>query len=348
MPFEIPNLPALISRAEADLEALASDALRRSDARVLARVHAAATYGLHGHLGHISRQILPDSCDEDVLARWAAMRGVPRWAAVAAQGPILVRGAPGSIVGRGRIFQRGNGQQYWITEDTVIEGSGPTAVPTKAVVAGAAGNAEAGTRLSLVSPIVGVLEQAEVAPEGIVSGLDQESVESWRARVIETFRREPHGGAVDDYVMWARRVPGVTRAWSVPGFMGPGTVGVFFVRDLDEDILPSSAQIAEVAERIEAERPATAEIYVMAPTLLPVTHSIELLPDSELLRMRVERSLRDLYDAEAELGGRVYLTHIAAAISNTAGEIDHRVIAPTEDITPSAHELPVFGGIEWL
>lgn len=347
MPFDVPNLPTLVGRAEADFEALAADSLRRSDAKVIARVHGGTAYGLHGHLGHVARQILPDSCDEDVLQRWAVMRQVDRWAAVAAVGIVLAQGAAGAIVGQGRLWQRSDGQQYAVTADVVL-GAGLTPVPVRAVTPGAAGNTDPGVRLSLVSPVTGVLEQGAVGADGLVSGLDQESLEEWRERVIESFRVVPHGGNAEDYAAWAKEVPGVTRAWVVRNYMGPGTVGVFFVRDHDADILPGTAQIAAVAAHIEAVRPVTAEVYVLAPTLLPVLHRIELLPDSELLRQRVEQSLRDMYAADAELGGRLYWTHIGAAISNTTGEIDHRVLAPTDDIVPGPHELPVFGGITWV
>ncbi|MFC3336895.1 baseplate J/gp47 family protein [Paracandidimonas soli] len=346
MPFDIPNLPTLLGRAEADFEALAADSLRRSDAKVIARVHGGAAYGLYGFLGHIARQILPDSCDEDVLRRWAAMRDVDRWAAVAASGSILVSGVPGAIVGKDRLWQRFDGQQYAVVADTMIA-DGPTLVPVRAMMPGAAGNTDPGVRLSLVSPVAGVLEQAEVDPDGLVSGLDLEPLNEWRTRVIESFRVVPHGGSDEDYVMWARQVPGVTRAWTKPNYMGPGTVGVFFVRDYDANILPGPAQIAEVYAHIESVRPVTGELYVLSPTLLQVHHRIELRPDTEQLRLRVEGSLRNMYARDADLGERIYWSHFGEAVSGTVGEVDHRILEPLDDVVPGPHELPVFGGIEW-
>lgn len=45
MPFDTPSLPTLITRASADIET--SGTLRRSDADVIARVHAGGLYGVY-------------------------------------------------------------------------------------------------------------------------------------------------------------------------------------------------------------------------------------------------------------------------------------------------------------
>lgn len=57
----------------------------------------------------------------------------------------------------------------------------------------------------------------------------------------------------------------MTRAWVVRHYMGPGTVGLFFMRDNDPDPIPSAQACAEVRAYIERERPVTAELYVLAP-----------------------------------------------------------------------------------
>ena len=71
MPFETPSLPVLISRTQSDL---ASEALRRSDAQVLARTLSGTAYGLYGYLDWIADQILPDKADDETLERIAALR----------------------------------------------------------------------------------------------------------------------------------------------------------------------------------------------------------------------------------------------------------------------------------
>lgn len=347
MPFDIPSLSALVARADSDLSALADVALRRSDQRILSRVHSGATYGLYGYLGWLSRQLLPDTSDEEVLARWAAMKGVPRTPASGAAGVVLVRGAAMSVLDSGALLQAQDGRQYRTTQ-TVVFASSREAVPVRAVVPGAAGNAPAGMPLSLVSPVLGVNDQAEVAEAGLAAGSDEERLEAWRSRVIADFRRIPHGGDEEDYESWALEVPGVTRAWARGNYMGLGTVAVFFTRDSDANPIPGAEAIAAMHDHLMAKRPVTAEVYVLAPQPLPVEYRIALTPDSATLRARVEQALRELHLREADLGQRFVWTHIGEAISATPGEDDHRLVAPAADVVPGPNQLPVFGGVEWL
>ena len=347
MPFDIPSLPVLVSRTDGDLSALAESALRRSDQQVLSRCHAGATYGLYGYLGWLSRQILPDTCDEDVLARWAAMKVVPRTPASSASGNVMMRGALQSVLDAGALLQSQDGRQYATTQ-TVVFTSELEHVPVRAVVPGSAGNGPARMALSLVSPNVGVRDQGEVAPEGLTAGTDEERLEAWRARVIADFRRVPHGGDEQDYESWATEVPGVTRAWARGNHLGLGTVAVFFVRDNDTDPIPGMEAIAAVQAHLESKRPVTAEVYALAPQSLPVHYRIALTPDSATLRARVEAALRDLHLREADLGQRFVWTHIGETISGRPGEEDHRLVAPAADVVPAENQLPTFGGVEWL
>lgn len=348
MPFDIPTLPALVQRAADDLSGAGVDGvLRRSDSAVLARVMGGGVFGLYGLLAWQARQVLPDTCDEDMLARWARLKGVVRTDATSAAGLLSVSGADDVVVPKDMLWQTRAGMQLVVTQDTTISG-GIASVPVQAVVTGQGGNLAAGLSVTSVSPVAGISDTAVIGSGGLVGGTDQELLERWRRRVLRSFRIQPHGGDLDDYVTWALEVPGVTRAWARRAWTGPGTVGVFVVRDDDDEIVPDASELAAVLEHIESKRPVTADVSVMAPTLLEVNYQIRLDPDDEVLRAKVEQALRELYLAEADLGGRLYWTHMTASISNVPGELDHTLALPSADVVPAPYELPVFGSITWL
>ena len=75
---------------------------------------------------------------------------------------------------------------------------------------------------------------------------------------------------------------------------------------------------------------------------------MRLDPDTEALRGKVKQALQELYLSEADLGGRLYWSHMTAAISNVPGELDHTLSLPSADVVPQPHELPVLGDITWL
>lgn len=345
MPFDTPTLPALIASAQGDLSG--SSALLRSDAEVLARVMAAASYGRYGHQAHIARQILPDTADEDTLRRMARARlKRDQLPAVAAKGPVGFVGSAGRLLDAGTLLQREDGQRFRVTLPVTLTGANGVAI-VEALTPGQLGNTPAGMTLRTVSPVLGVSDTLTVLAPGLTGGTEQEGLETLRSRVIRSYRVVPHGGSVSDYVTWALEVPGVTRAWVRRHWLGPGTVGVFIVRDGDINLIPSPEALAQAYGSIEQERPVTAELGVFAPAEKLVSYEIHLNPDSGATRAAVESALIDLHNRESDLGATLLHTHIREAISGATGEKDHRLLTPLEDVVPAANELPTFGGIVW-
>lgn len=345
MPFETPSLPVLISRTQSDLS---SDALRRSDAQVLARTLSGTAYGLYGYLDWIVDQILPDRADEETLERVAALRlNQPRNVAQPAEGGVVFTAAAGAVLDADVVLQAPDGRMYRVTTGvTTVAGTNTTTI--EAVEPGALGNADEGLQLTLVQPVAGVTNAFTVIAPGLSGGIEKESVESLRARVIRSYRVIPHGGSVDDYETWALEFPGVTRAWSRRNYMGPGTVGLFVMRDNDPVPVPNPTQLQEIKDYIEPLRPVTAELFVLAPTLKPVLYSIHPVPDTTAVRAAITASLKDLHEREAGLGDTLLISHIREAISGAAGETDHSLTVPAADVPAAAYELLTFGGITWL
>ncbi|MGZ9668062.1 baseplate J/gp47 family protein [Pseudomonas sp. GNP014] len=345
MPFETPSLPVLISRTQGDL---ASDALRRSDAQVLARTIGGTAYGLYGYLNWIAEQILPDKADEETLERIAALRlNRPRKPAQPAEGVVNFVAAAGAVLDINVVLQSGDGRMFRVTAG-VTTVAGPNTTTIEAVDAGALGNADAGLVLTLVQPVEGVTNAFTVVAPGLTGGIAKESIESLRARVIRSYRVIPHGGAAADYETWALEFPGVTRAWCRGNYVGPGTVGLFVMRDNDPDSVPNAAQLQEVKDYIEPLRPVTAELYVLAPVEKPVLYSIHPVPDTSAVRAAITASLKDLHGREAGLGDKLLISHIREAISGAAGETDHSLTVPNANVSAATNELLTFGGITWL
>ncbi|MGY2289109.1 baseplate J/gp47 family protein [Pseudomonas sp. SDO528_S397] len=345
MPFETPSLPVLIQRTQSDL---ASDSLRQSDAQVMARTLSGAAFGLYGYLDWIAEQILPDTADESTLERIAALRlNQPRKAAVAASGAVSFTAVAGAVLDVDTLLQASDGRSFKVTAPLTTQG-GVNSARVQALDPGAQGNADAGLSLVAVQPLQGIGSTFTVLAPGLTGGVARESLESLRARVIRSYRVIPQGGSAQDYETWALEVPGVTRAWCLGNYLGPGTVGLFVMRDDDAQPIPNAAQLAQVQAHIEPLRPVTADVYVLAPVMKPVVYQLRLTPDTTAVRGAVEAQLRDLHNREAGLGDTLLLSHIAESISSATGETDHRLVSPTADVSAQANQLLVFGGITWL
>lgn len=347
MTFERPSLKELIARIDAGISSrLKVPQVRRSNAKVYGRVLAGASHELHGFIEYASRQIFVDTADSEHLDRHAAIFGMSRKAATKASGTIKFSWADSATpvdVPIGSVLSESTSQQQYQTTSSPSS-DGTTAVT--ALVAGSAGNLEAGDVLTLISPVEGVMSEAVVA--GLSGGADAEDDEALRARVLARQQEPPHGGSKSDYVQWALEVAGVTRAWCYPLEDGDGTVTIRFVCDDLDPISPSEEMVKKVQDYIDEVRPVTADVTVTGPSLKPVDIEISTLtPDTSAVRAAVQAELGSLFKEESQPGGIVYLSHIRAAISAASGEVDHELISPSANVSAGKNELLTLGEITW-
>lgn len=347
--FQRPTLAENISMIRTDLFSMldVSDTLRRMDEDVRAKVYAAALHTVYGYIDYLAMNMLPDLCDETWLARHAAMKRCPRKAATSATGHMRWEGvANGLKVGAGAVIQRDDLVQYTAAADTTSAG-GVLRVPIICTTAGVAGNADDGTALSLVTPIAGLPSGGQA--DSVSGGFDTEDLETWRARVLERYYWTPLGGADGDYVVWAKEVSGVTRAWTYRHWMGIGTVGLLVASsDLVDPVL-DEATVAAVQAHIEPLAPvAGSALYVFTAKPHVVDVQIDLNPDTEAVRQAVIAELRALLLRDGYPGGTLILSRINEAISIATGEYSHRLITPAEDITFADNELAILGNVSWM
>lgn len=355
MPFNTPTLADLRSALTAELEArlpCSDPRLRRSFLGALTAAEAGAVDGLYAYQRWMADQLFPDTAEAAELARWALIWGLARKPAEPARGSVMLSGSNGVTIPAGVEMKRGDGLSYLTTEPGLVTG-GSAVIPVQAMDAGPDGNTAAGSALALVTPIAGVVSRGSVTAEGLAGGTAAEGDSSLRARLLARIRQPPHGGADFDYLTWAldREAHGqpVTRAWVFPQELGLGTVTLRFMADgATGDGIPDPTMVALVAAHVEAMRPVTAEVLVLAPEAQPIAFEIEgLLPDTPAIRAAVEAELRDLILREAVPGGTLLVSHVREAISIAAGETDHGLVAPVGNVTVGPGEISTFGSITW-
>lgn len=349
--FNRPALPELIQRVRNDvLSRLATDdVLRRTDAEVYARVMGGVAHGLYGFIEWLSKQVIYDTAEAEYLERWCSIWGINRKVAAPATGTVTFTVQAGSLIPSGTLLQALDGVQYQTSADATMTVPSATATVT-ALVPAAAGNRATGQNLTLVSPVVGV--QSTATAGDLSGGADVETDDALRARLLARIQQPPHGGASYDYRAWALEVPGVTRAWVYPAELGLGSVTVRFVRDNDGTgtaIIPDAGEVAAVQAYIDARRPVTAQLTVVAPAAVPLNFTIQgLVPATLTVQAAVQAELADLLLREAVPGGIILLSHIRAAISAAAGETDYVLIAPLANVTNSTGNMSTMGSITWL
>lgn len=359
MPWEKPTLKQLNERIAQDFSGRLLDGgkvVSRSVIAVFAKVWAGACNSLHIFLAWMFKQVFVDTAETVYLERWARVWKVYRKTSSAAGGVVLWPAPPHAqeiIIPQGSVlFHQKTEQQFSVIHDVVVA-SGETSLPVAALAPGSAGNLPAGEKLSLVTPIAGLVGVGVVAPAGLSGGMDEEGDENLRERLLARLRQPPRGGAKHDYEFWAKEVPGVTRAWCYPLGNGVGTISLTFVTDnAPEDTggpFPTLEMVQRVQEHIDALRPASVkEFEVFAPSPLPVTVRLKISPDSATVRESITTELHDFMVRVARPDTVIPLSHFNEAISLAPGEEDHKLVEPVADIVVPKGYFPVLESIEFV
>jgi uncharacterized phage protein gp47/JayE len=315
--------------------------------RVLADGNAGLAYLVLLYIDWLARQLLPDTAETEWLDRHAQIWIPPgRKAGTFASGSGTFTGIPGTLVPSGTQLVSGAGVLYETTAQIRIDVA-PTPAPIRADDPGLVGNLDPGSTFAPVNAIAGV--DGVVSVESMTSGVNPETDEELRQRVLERIRKPPMGGDADDYEQWALAVPGVTRAWCAPNEMGIGTVTVRFMCDdlrADNNGFPLAEDVAAVAAYLDQMRPvAVKDFYVGAPIPFALEFSLtDLVDDEPATRANIEQAVEAMLYARAIPGQTIYRSWIDEAISQAMGEDHHTLTFETTDMPSPAH-LAVLGTI---
>jgi len=140
-------------------------------------------------------------------------------------------------------------QRQSVTVGDVALNSSTVSATVREVLVGELGNVDVGETLQFVSPPSDIEKDATVTAR-TVDGVDQETTEAFRQRILERFAFRPQGGAYADYREWAQEVEGVKRAYPFSGWelanhpedgptRGCGEVFVFVESEADPDGIPT-------------------------------------------------------------------------------------------------------------
>lgn len=343
-----PSLSEIITRCESDTESYIESTiplLRNSVLRVLARVFSGAVHMLYGYVDYMAKQIFPDTSDSDHLIQHANIYGISKTAATYAEAVIAVNGTSGTVIPAGTVFVSNLNYNFDSDAEVTIPSGGAAAVPVTCTESGSAPNPNVGDLFTLVNPIVNVTDTATV--QSITDASDEESDESLLSRLLARIQNPPQGGSSDDYVAWAREVAGVTRVWVFEQYLGPGSVGVTFVRDNDTSIFPSADEVATVQAYIDTVKPVTANAYVFAPTAHEITLSIQLANATDTLKSIIQSALTAYLLEYGVPNTTIYLSKLSQVIAEVPGVVDHTLVSPTSNITIAKNEFATLGTITW-
>jgi uncharacterized phage protein gp47/JayE len=387
--FWRPAVAQTIAQIRAAFAALipgADAAPRRSNLGVASITIATAIDGEYAYLDwQIDNALMPDTAIAPYSNRWGSLKGAnPKGPNPATGGANFADCLPNIPIDSGTQMQL-QPNIVFATTAAANTGTGGTVsnVPIKAVLPavdsdGTQWNCAAGAALTLVQGIPGINGNGITVAADITNGTAPETNEAFVARYMQLFRQPPQGGDAFDYIEWALEVPGVTRAWCAPLWMGPGTIAVYTMFDVanatengvpqgtngvasgETRATPATEDLLTVANWIfvgryavkGACRPATALVYSIAPTLVPTNFTLKYVPSAQQSAVEAAIGAVLLQEGAAAVlnttgplvtGGTVELADIQSAVRAVPQCSGALVLSPTDNIATSIGQLPTVG-----
>lgn len=387
MPFQRKTLSTLISEVAADISSALEGAdalLRFAVLKVVGKVQAAMCNLQFSYLDWIARQAVPFTAEDEYLIGWAALKGVYQKGASKAQLTAQFTGTTGKVLSAGEPVARGDGVTYTTSTTGTVDGSGNVSVTIIADAAGSAGNADAGTNVSLSVAVDGI-QQGGAITGTVSAGADIEDNDDLRSRMLDAYQNPPQGGDSADYVQWALAVAGVTRAWCAPNGFGAGTVVVYTMWDSAEaahngfpqgtdgvsqndkgpggtprGVVASGDQLV-VADSIVTKQPVTALVYSCAPIANNLTITLSgLTSATTATRAAISSAIADVLFRNGDpRAGTINRDDISAAIRSVSatsgflitliqGVVGASTTTYAGNITSGFGQLPVLASVLYV
>jgi uncharacterized phage protein gp47/JayE len=230
-------------------------------------------------------------------------------------------------------------------------------IDLKSIDFGQSVNLSNGEVLNIGTPIANVNDTATVQFDGISGGTDTESDDEFRIR-IQNIQGNYFGNFSESAIdAKAKEVSGVTRGWVFPITPNLGQVTYYFVRDNDDNIIPSGAEVTAVKNKILEIKPANtddADVIVSAPTPQTVNFIFSAIsPNTDSMKTAITASLQDFFKTQTNVSEDIKEVDYNSAIINTVDTETGQKLetftlsSPSGNISISTGELGILGTVSF-
>lgn len=287
----IPTFEQLNSAILSDLQAqygVSISSTGKVFLRVLAAVQAARLKLLYLVLANVQKNIAPDTADSELmggtLERFGRIKlGRNPFPAQAAQYSVEIKGEIGAVINAQVTFKSDdtslNPGILYILDNAHTLVSTTDTITLRALTPGIISKQSFGDTLTVTSPIALVDSSASIVST-LVQPLSAESIEEYRLEVLAAYRKEPQGGAVTDYILWAQDAQGVSKIYPYVKSGFSNQINLYIeanaVDSIDGKGTPSVLMINEVESVVNNDPDTT--LPVLERGRKPLTVIVNYLP----------------------------------------------------------------------
>jgi uncharacterized phage protein gp47/JayE len=244
---------------------------------------------------------------------------------------------------------------------TILTSANFAHVAVRAVEFGTASNSAAASQLSLVSAQANVDNIAVADFNGIRGGLDLESDESVRSRLLfktSNMTNAFSSASIEFFIK--NNFPTITRVWVQDATPSAGYVTIYFTEDSEVNIIPTGAKANAVKSSIttgpDKIKPAnTPDSFVLVSGPTAVTQNFEfstLSPNTQDMRDSLTEALKDYFrsgsvNVETNVNANQYNSVISNVIDSSGNSPTYTLLAPLGNISVGLGQLALLGTITY-
>jgi len=267
MAVEIPTLKEIRDGIISDLEGklgVSIPAFGKNFLAILAGVIAAKQYIQYLAIQKVQNNVFPDLAETvdngGTLERFGRVKlGRNRFPASNGLYTIDVTGTAGAVIPASTTWKStatstNPGKLFILDNEYTFAATGTEQVQVRTLEVGSGTRLEVGDEMTLTGPVTSVQNIAVVANED-QQPFDAESVEDYRAKIIEAFQLEPQGGASSDYRLWGKDAQGVQEIYAYAKSGESAVVNLYVEATIADSTdgrgTPSAALLEDVEEVVE-------------------------------------------------------------------------------------------------
>lgn len=256
MPVTILSLREYADQILADIESKTNQDTPAVDVaynRAIANALAALVLTDQLHNVDQRKECFPQTASEEIgLPLWAELTNRPRGTGNQAELQADATGTDDEVIGTGSTgptWKAQSGVQYSTKTGGTIAG-GTVSIAILATQSGTEGTLQVGDEVQLTETIPGIDPIATISAIN-VPGTEPESIESWRAAIIQIVAFPPQIGTSAWFLQETLTISGITRAYPYADLDWPGRVEIFAVDDSQTDGQPSGSQLTDIEDRFK-------------------------------------------------------------------------------------------------
>ncbi len=307
MALQTPTISEISSNIISDIEAEYSQnipLLQKAVFRIWAFISAAVFIILYKFGTDAFNNRFVQTANDEFLELLGEQVGVVRTPAQSWIGTVdaTVTQTGGVVQAGTQLVNNNTGVVYAVTQSEAIDTTPTETLEVESLSSGDAANLVIGDTLDFVNPQSG-LEQTVTVASVSQEGADEEPTDQYRQRVLDRYQKQPQGGALADYELWAEETANVINAYPYASTVAGG-VQVYIEVDNQTDGIPTQTQLDAALENINFDpdtgratrRPVTAEVETLSITRTTFTVDISgLNPDTQDIRDQIDEAVADLY-----------------------------------------------------